>query len=281
MNMRATASNGPSALSKVRPAAVAGLFYPEDPKQLGVTVEALLGEPQAHSRAPKALIVPHTGYVYSGAVAGLAYASLGSAGRSLRRVLLLGPSHHEWFRGLAVPSVEAFATPLGFVRLDAALAELRTMPAIVVLDTAHAREHSLEVQVPFLQCVAPSAAIVPVVAGDATPDQVEAVIDALWGGPETLIVASSDLSHYRPYRIARDLDAATARAILDMREDLSGKQACGCVVLNGLARAARKRGLRAELLDLRNSGDTAGDQRRVVGYGAFGFFEPQRAAMQG
>ena len=260
--------------SNVRSAAVAGLFYPGDPDELRATVETLLAGPQARPRLPKALVVPHAGYVYSGAVAGRAYGSLGSAARSLRRVVLLGPSHHEWFRGLAVPAVEAFATPLGVVRVDAeAVNKLRELPAVVISDAPHALEHSLEVQLPFLQRLAPDAEIVPVVAGDATVAEVETVIDALWGGIETLIVVSSDLSHYHPYGIAQSLDAATAQAILAFRQDLSGDQACGCVVLNGLARAVRKRGLRAALLDLRNSGDTAGDRRRVVGYGAFGFYD--------
>jgi MEMO1 family protein len=265
---------GTGPRSTVRPAAVAGLFYPGDADELGAAVAALLAGPHAGQRPPKALIVPHAGYVYSGAVAGRAYGSLGPAAPSLRRVVLLGPSHHEWFRGLAVPTVEAFATPLGVVRVDAAAVQLlRGLPAVVVADTPHAREHSLEVQLPFLQRLAPLAGIVPVVAGDATPAEVEAVIDALWGGNETLIVVSSDLSHYHSYGAAQALDAATAQAILDGREDLSGEQACGCVVVNGLARAMRKHGLRAELLDLRNSGDTAGDRQRVVGYGAFGFYD--------
>jgi AmmeMemoRadiSam system protein B len=256
----------------VRPAAVAGLFYPSDPDELSATVKALLAGPHVPVRPPKALIVPHAGYVYSGPVAGRAYGSLGSAARALRRIVLLGPSHHEWFRGLAIPSARAFATPLGVMRIDeAAVKKLRELPTVVVADSPHGREHSIEVQLPFLQRLAPEAEIVPIVAGDAAPAEVEAVMEALWGGAETLIVVSSDLSHYHPYAAARALDAATARAILDGREDLSGAQACGCVAVNGLARAARKHGLRAELLDLRNSGDTAGDREQVVGYGAFGF----------
>jgi len=206
-------------------------------------------------------------------VAGKAYASLGAAARSLRRVILLGPSHRTWFSGLAIPSVEAFETPLGAVPLDrAALAELRGLPEVMVSDEPHALEHSLEVQLPFIQLLAPEARIVPMVAGQATPAEVDTVLDVLWGGDETLIVASSDLSHYNSYATAQTCDAATARAILECREDLEGHQACGCIVINGLARAIRKRGLGPELLDLRNSGDTAGDKQRVVGYGAFGFY---------
>src|SRR5271166_2656724 len=277
MEQRFNAGTRPK--SNIRPPAVAGLFYPADPAALGATIDTLVAEPQEPSGLPKALIVPHAGYIYSGAVAGRTYASLGPAARSLRRVVLLGPSHHEWFRGLAIPAAEAFATPLGVVRIDTeAVSKLRELPAVVVSDAPHAREHSLEVQLPFLQRLAPAAEIIPVVAGEATAAEVEAVIDALWDGTETLIIASSDLSHYHPYGIARALDAASAQAILAYRQDLSAEQACGCVVLNGLARAARKHGLRAELLELRNSGDTAGDRRRVVGYGAFGYYDEKSLA---
>lgn len=260
----------------VRPAAAAGLFYPGDPAELSSTVEALLGAARASARAAKAVIVPHAGYAYSGPVAAEAYGSLGPHARSLRRVVLLGPSHRVWFRGLAVPEAREFATPLGNVRLDgASLDEVRRLPAVILSDVPHALEHSLEVQLPFLQRIAPAAEIVPIIAGDAAPTDVAAVIDALWGDADTLIIVSSDLSHYHPYRYAQALDAPTAQAILDGREDLTGEQACGCVVLNGLAHAVRMRSrqLRTELLDLRNSGDTAGDRARVVGYGAFGLYD--------
>jgi AmmeMemoRadiSam system protein B len=258
----------------VRPAAVAGSFYPRGPEELNATVAGLLAAQHGSARPPKALIVPHAGYVYSGNVAAQAYGSLGAAARALRRVLLLGPSHREWFRGLAVPTVQAFATPLGTVRVDtAAVGKLSAQSGVVRSDSAHAFEHSLEVQLPFLQHLAPTAEIVPVVAGDASPAEVAAVIEELWDGAETLIVVSSDLSHYHSYRAARVLDDATAQGIVGGRTDLVGEQACGCVLVNGLNLAARAHGLRAAVLDLRNSGDTAGDKERVVGYGAFGFFE--------
>jgi len=259
----------------VRPAAVAGSFYPRDAEELSAIVVALLAKHRGLVRPPKALIVPHAGYVYSGNVAAQAYASLGSAARALRRVLLLGPSHREWFRGLAVPTVQAFATPLGTVRVDTvAVSRLCALPAVVRSDAAHALEHSLEVQLPFLQHLAPEAEIVPVVAGDASAAEVAAVIEELWDGAQTLIVVSSDLSHYHSYRTAQALDRATAQAIVAGRTDLLGEQACGCVLVNGLTLAVRAHGLRGAVLDLRNSGDTAGDKQRVVGYGAFGFFEP-------
>ena len=265
---------GPAASSKVRPAAVAGLFYPGNPAELDSTLAALLAGAEPAVRAPNALIVPHAGYVYSGAVAGRAYRALKPVARLVRRVVLIGPSHREWFRGLAVPHAQAFATPLGLARIDAAaVATAAGLPWVGVSDAPHAREHSLEVQVPFLQRLLPQAEIVPIVVGEAAPAEVEAVIDALWGGPETLIVVSSDLSHYHRYDEARKLDTATAEAILDARAELTGEDACGCIAVNGLLRVARRRGLRIELIDLRNSGDTAGDRERVVGYGAFGFFD--------
>ncbi len=253
---------------------MAGLFYPGSAEQLAATLDALLADVPARAERPRALIVPHAGYQYSGPVAAQAYGSLGSAARSLRRVVLLGPSHREWFRGLALPAAQGFATPLGVVRIDEqAASQLRQLPGVVVSDVPHRLEHSLEVQLPFLQRLAPEAQIVPIVSGDASPAEVAAVIETLWGRADTLILVSSDLSHYHPYAIARGLDAATANAILAGRETLSGDEACGCVAVNGLAHAVRRSRLRGELLDLRNSGDTAGDRQRVVGYGAFGFYD--------
>lgn len=258
----------------LRPAAVAGLFYPAEPDELRATVTALLADAQTAVLPPKALILPHAGYLYSGAIAASGYASLGATAHALRRIVLLGPSHRVWLRGLAVPTTQAFATPLGDVRVDTAAVEaLRRLPAVTVSDAPHALEHSLEVHLPFLRHLAPLARIVPVVAGDASPDEVAAVIEALWDGPGTLIVVSSDLSHYQSYESARATDRATARAIVAGREDLGGDEACGAVLINGLAHAVRGRGLRVEVIDLRNSGDTAGDRSRVVGYGAFGYYD--------
>jgi len=265
---------GSRAEQAVRAAAVAGLFYPGDPQALSDQLDALLFGAHPLNRWPRALIVPHAGYVYSGPVAAQAYGSLGAAAGALRRVVLLGPSHREWFRGIALPQAQAFATPLGVVPIDMqAASKLRELSAVLVSDLPHAHEHSLEVQLPFLQRLAPDAKIVPVLAGEAGPAEVAEVIDALWDGSETLIICSSDLSHYHDYRAAQALDEATAHAILEGREDLTGEQACGYTVVNGLARVMRQRGLRAKLLDLRNSGDTAGDRSRVVGYGAFGFYD--------
>ena len=259
--------------SAIRPAAVAGLFYPADARSLETQLATLLGGSRAQESrpAPAALVVPHAGYRYSGLVAARAYAALGSAADTLRRIVLVGPSHHAGFRGLALPSVAAFATPIGAMELDEdGVNAILALRGVRLDDAAHAPEHSLEVQLPFLRRLAGGARIVPVLTGEADPAEVARVIEALWED-RTLIVVSSDLSHYHPYDTAQQLDAATAQAILAGRTDLTGERACGFVALNGLVRAARARGLRTELMDLRNSGDSGGARQRVVGYGAFAF----------
>lgn len=267
-------------MSIVRAAAVAGLFYPGAPSALAADVRAHLagaGIPgKAPGAAPKAIIVPHAGYIYSGAIAGCGYARLGPVRKTIRRVVLFGPAHRAPVRGLAVPSARAFATPFGEVALDSeAVASALTLAQVEPNDIAHAREHSLEVQLPFLQRMLDDFRIVPFAVGDATPAQVAEVIELLWGGPETLIVVSSDLSHYLRYADARSIDRATADTILAMTPELDHHQACGATAINGLLIAARRHALHPELLDLRNSGDTAGDKSRVVGYASFAFGGPE------
>jgi len=263
--------------STLRPAAVAGSFYPGSAGVLTRDLRRLLGDalPRQGSqqpRRPKAIIVPHAGYVYSGAIAASVYAPLRALRASIRRVVLLGPTHRVAVAGLAVPSVNAFATPLGEVPLDIeGLRSIARLPQVVVSDAAHAREHSLEVQLPFLQTVFEQFTLVPLAVGDASPSEVAEVLETLWGGDETLIVISSDLSHFLPYARACETDSDTARHIVALDAMLNHQQACGATPVNGLLLAARRHGLQAELLDLRNSGDTAGDKSRVVGYGAFSF----------
>jgi hypothetical protein len=257
------------------------MFYPGAPTALAADVRAFLGDAAARSVAgavlPKAVIVPHAGYVYSGAVAASAYARLAAGRDTIRRVVLFGPAHRVPVRGLALPSARAFATPLGRVEVDRdAVAAALALPQVRESDAAHALEHSLEVQLPFLQAVLGEFDIVPFAVGDATPGEVVDVIELLWGGPETLIVVSSDLSHYHRYAEARQIDRATADAVLALSPTLDHEQACGATPVNGLLLCARRRGLRPELLDLRNSGDTAGDRSRVVGYAAFAFVEAAR-----
>jgi AmmeMemoRadiSam system protein B len=260
----------------VRPAAVAGMFYPAAPAALAADVRAHLSRaverPAGAATVPKALIVPHAGYVYSGPIAASAYARLAAGRETIRRVVLFGPTHRVPVRGLALPSVRAFATPLGAVEVDReAAAAALALPQVCESDAAHAAEHSLEVQLPFLQTVLGDFRIVPFAVGDATPDEVAGVIELLWGGSETLIVVSSDLSHYHRYADACAIDRATGDAILALSAALDHEQACGATPINGLLLAVHNHGLRPELLDLRNSGDTAGDKSRVVGYASFAF----------
>jgi AmmeMemoRadiSam system protein B len=219
------------------------------------------------------VIAPHAGYIYSGPVAALAYARLWPARETIKRVVLLGPSHYVAFHGLALSSATAFATPLGSVPVDTeAQAELLNLPQVLVLDKAHAQEHSLEVQLPFLQVLLGTFSIVPIAVGDASAEQVAEVLETLWDGAETALVVSSDLSHYYDYETAQRLDRATSAAIDALRaQDIQYEQACGRVPITGLLIAARRHGLHASTVDLRNSGDTAGPKDRVVGYGAYIF----------
>jgi AmmeMemoRadiSam system protein B/AmmeMemoRadiSam system protein A len=262
-------------MNAVRSPALAGYFYPADPIHLRDEIGRLLSAALKVGPAPKALVVPHAGYVYSGPIAAQGYARLAPAAGSIRRVVLLGPAHRVAVRGLALPEVNSFATPLGEVALDhQAIESLAGLPQIVVSDAAHALEHSLEVHLPFLQTVLGSDfSLVPLVVGRATPEEVAAVLERLWGGPETLIVISSDLSHFLPYDQARETDAESVECMLQLAAVLDHEQACGATPVNGLLAFARRRGLRAELLDLRNSGDTAGDKSRVVGYASLAFHE--------
>jgi AmmeMemoRadiSam system protein B len=262
-------------MSTVRPAAVAGAFYPGDAAVLARDVAALLSEARRYAvphALPKAVIVPHAGYIYSGPVAASAYALLEQGREVYRRVVLLGPVHRVPVRGLALPGSDAFATPLGTVMIDRALVDaVAGLPQVEESMPAHAWEHSLEVQLPFLQAVLDDFTLLPLAVGDATPQEVAEVLELVWGGAETLIVISSDLSHFHGYAQAQAIDAATAQAILDLRVPVSHEQACGGTPVNGLLLAARHHGLKPQLLDLRNSGDTAGDHSRVVGYAAFAF----------
>jgi hypothetical protein len=263
-------------MPSVRPPAVAGLFYPASAAELRAAVEGYLCEAPARNGepAPKVVIAPHAGYVYSGPIAGSAFQTLAGAAGTIERVVLLGPSHFIPIRGLALPGHESFGTPLGTVKIQpvGAQASLR-LPQVRVVPEAHVREHSLEVELPFLQVLLGDFELVPLAVGDAEPEEVAEVLDRLWGGPETLIVVSSDLSHYLPYDAARRADRETADAILALRGPLDPRQACGAMPINGLLQAARTRRLAPQLLDLRNSADTAGDPSRVVGYGAFAFHE--------
>jgi AmmeMemoRadiSam system protein B len=247
------------------------MFYPGSPGELGATVDRLLAAVQvpANAGCPKALIVPHAGYVYSGPIAASAFARVAPYADRITRVVLVGPAHRKYVAGLVSPGATHLRTPLGELPIDTEALSALGIPADPV---AHAREHSLEVELPFLQRVAPRASVIPLAGTRAEPEAVGRVLEALWGGPETLIVISSDLSHYLPYQEGRAIDEATAARIV-AADEVDAETACGSIGINGLAWVARRHHLKIELLDLRSSGDTAGSKDEVVGYGAFAIYE--------
>jgi len=258
---------------EVRPPAVASLFYPGDARTLAEEVSSYLDQTEEAPLAPgfpKAVIVPHAGFIYSGPVAASAYDRLRPARGIVRRVVILGPCHRVPVRGLALPRASAFDTPLGRIPLDEeAIASIRGLPQVVESAATHAEEHALEVQLPFLQRVLGEFSLVPLVVGDAAPEKVADVLERIWGRTETLIVISSDLSHYHSYEAAREIDDATVQAILGFDAAICHEQACGATPVAGMLIAAKRKGLAPKLLDCRNSGDTAGDKNRVVGYASF------------
>ena len=256
----------------VRDPAVAGQFYPEDPGELAAAVTTLLDEAgEQGADPPKALIVPHAGYMYSGPVAAIAYAQLRRYRSRYDRVILLGPCHRVPVAGMATSGADVFRTPLGDVPVDRAAVAEAACHSVSVIEESHRYEHSLEVHLPFLQSVLADFSIVPIVVGDARPKAVAAVIQALWGGAETLIVVSSDLSHYLDYEHATAVDAHTCRAIESFNTAITHDSACGAIPIRGLLLAAKRHGLNVRTLELRNSGDTSGDRDFVVGYGAWTF----------
>lgn len=264
--------------TRVRPAAVAGRFYPGERDELTRVVDRLLASARVHEGGPpKALIVPHAGYVYSGSVAASAYARVKARASTIRQVVLLGPAHRVHLQGLAVPSSAAFQTPLGDVTIDRALVDrARSLAQVVVSDEAHRDEHSLEVQLPFVQRLLARFSLLPVVVGRASPREVAELLERVWGGDETLVVVSSDLSHYHSYAEAAALDRQTAAWIVASEQPgLDPRRACGAACIDGLIELSRREPgrLRRELIDLRSSGDTAGSRDQVVGYGAFAVHE--------
>lgn len=258
-----------------RQPAVAGQFYPDNPQVLESSVSDYLQSEQECTHPPKAIIVPHAGYVYSGPIAGSAYACLAPIKDTIKRVVILGPSHRVPLTGLGISSADRFITPLGAINIDqTSIEKIADLPQVQVRNDAHLLEHSLEVQLPFLQLALKQFDLVPVVVGDTSANEVADVLDLLWGGDETLIVISSDLSHYHDYNTAQILDNKTSRAIESLsHEDIHYENACGRNPVNGLLEIARRKKLHVTTLDLRNSGDTAGTKDQVVGYGAYLFYK--------
>jgi MEMO1 family protein len=260
-------------LLATRPAAVAGTFYPAEPEQLRFDVERLLTAARRSAAKPKALIAPHAGYIYSGAVAASAYATLADHAPEITKVILLGPCHRVPVRGIALSPASSFSTPLGTVTLATdTQARLGDLPYVMVSTEAHAAEHSLEVHLPFLQMLLGEFTLTPLLVGSARPEEVAQVLSRFDLDESTLLIVSTDLSHYLDYASARRLDAATSHAIENRQIDLGPQQACGCAPLSGLLLFARQHDWHVQTLDLRNSGDTAGPRHQVVGYGAYALY---------
>ena len=266
--------------TSVRAPAVAGLFYPDDADELRAVVGLLLDDAPSYELSmpqPLGLIVPHAGLRYSGPVAATAYRLLARLRHHIKRVVMIGPSHRVHLKGLAVPAANAFATPLGEVRIDDdARNKLLARGDVAATDEPHELEHCLEVQLPFLQTVLQDFTVLPLVVGSATPMYVASVLEDVWNSSETLVLASSDLSHYLPYESAQAIDSHTARAIVARRTDITHEQACGATGVNGLLHLAQQRNLQVTEIARNNSGDTSGDTARVVGYGAFVIHEARR-----
>jgi len=257
-------------MQAVRAPAVAGTFYSGNRQELSDSVDAMLRAAKTADPSPKVIIAPHAGHVYSGAIAATAYQRLNNRRHEITRVVLLGPSHRVGFKGIAATSATSYATPLGEIPLAAqATQQIIGLPETGFLDEAHTEEHSIEVHLPFLQRVLGEFELVPLVVGDASKEAVATVIEHLWGGPETLILISSDLSHFHDYATAQKIDNNTSHKIVELNDNLTGEEACGCRPLNGLLHLARKKGLNVNAIDVRNSGDTFGDSSRVVGYGTY------------
>jgi MEMO1 family protein len=276
-------ASNPLIAMTIRSPAVAGTFYPSSPDALDRVVRAALAAADVDPAAAKAIVAPHAGYIYSGPIAGASFQSVAHLGGQITRVVLIGPTHRLYFPGIAVPTATGLATPLGTVAIDAAgVSRALADPEVALLDAAFDNEHALEVELPFIQVLFPRAAVVPLIVGEASPQAVERVLASLWGGPETLIVVSSDLSHYHGYAAARALDLATSQAIeVIAPAKVDANRACGHRALAALLHHAGERDLRATTRDLRNSGDTSGSRDRVVGYGAYTFEDAQAARLAG
>ncbi|MCK5385741.1 MAG: AmmeMemoRadiSam system protein B [Gammaproteobacteria bacterium] len=261
-------------MNQIRQPAVAGMFYPADKQSLKADIHQYLEQVTNEQKIiPKAIVVPHAGYIYSGPIAASVYKQIIPLKDIINRVILLGPSHRVAFTGLAVPESDVFNTPLGNIPIDQKSIQLLSgLPQVIVSDQAHRQEHSLEVQLPFLQEILGEFSLIPLVVGDADRFEVAEVINRLWGDEHTLIVISTDLSHFHEYNEAKQLDRATSDAIVNLKPDLIGyDDACGRNGLKGMMTVAEEKNLSVDILDLRNSGDTAGDKNRVVGYGAYVF----------
>jgi AmmeMemoRadiSam system protein B len=261
---------GATMMSTIRQSAVAGSFYPNDPVELKNQLKTMLNNLPNPQQQPKALIVPHAGYYYSGAVAAHAYASLSQLKSQIKRVVLLGPSHRVYLQGCAVPDNQIFNTPLGDITIDTHNCQnLVDGDLAQVNNQAHVQEHSLEVQLPFLQQLLDDFVLLPIVVGQSTPEQVSALLTELTKLEDSLLVVSTDLSHFHPYDQAKQLDTNTIEQILQFQPNLDGQDACGCYSVNGLLHFAKTQNWQSELLNYANSGDINHSKDEVVGYASF------------
>ena len=255
------------------------MFYPGDPNGLRTMVDSMLDAARKKVGSGDSLVsmvVPHAGYIYSGSTAALGYALLETFADKVKHVVILGPTHRVGIRGIALPEADAMRTPLGIVPLwGEGVTRALEQPFVVASAEVHAQEHSLEVQLPFLQTVVPDADVLPLAVGWVEPQVATAVIDAVWD-PDTFIVISSDLSHYHPYAEAQAIDRVTVDQILK-GEQVDHDQACGATGVDAMTLADRARGLTPRLIGMCNSGDTAGDKAGVVGYATIGFYEEARS----
>jgi AmmeMemoRadiSam system protein B len=261
----------------IRQPAVAGRFYPAEPEQLRAEVQGYLAaaDAPAPGQRLRAVIAPHAGYIYSGPVAGYSYRQLDSLDRNRRwQVFLLGPAHRYPLRGVSVAAYEQHLTPLGPVAISPIAHELAQKLGFI--PEADRLEHSLEVQLPFLQCQLPDFELIPIVVGAAPPLALAQVLEPYTAAEDVLFVISTDLSHYHPYAEARRIDAVANEAIpaLDWQRMAEQGDACGIVGVLAAMTLARDHGWQGHLLNYRNSGDTAGPRDQVVGYGAYSFTSP-------
>ncbi|MCH2206337.1 MAG: AmmeMemoRadiSam system protein B [Lentisphaerales bacterium] len=258
-------------MGNIRRAAVAGTFYYNSPTRLLTYVNELLDHATDQPDVGKAIIAPHAGHIYSGPIAASAYRSLRKRQKQIKKVVLIGPSHYVGFMGLATSTADHYETPLGLIPLDTELAnQALEIKEVVTMDHAHLQEHSLEVHLPFLQATLNDFTLLPIVIGETSNETIAAVLSKVWGGDETLIICSTDLSHYMDYNGAQTKDQKTVQSILNGNlENLTHNNACGLTPIKGLIKTIKQKKLTTKLLDLRNSGDTAGDKERVVGYASF------------
>lgn len=261
-------------MHKIKKPAVAGAFYPDEPDILNNMVEHLFDAITWAGSSPKAIIAPHAGYIYSGIAAACAYQCLEMM-PYIKNIILVGPSHYIAFNGVAYSDYDTFITPLGELFVNTNLIQqIAKLPATQHFNDAFSREHCLEVQFPFLQKKLNEFTIVPLLVSGANKQTVASVLEALWGDKETLVIISSDLSHYHDYLTAQQLDSETSQAIVNLDADnIKEDSACGRIAIRGLLHLAKQKKMQAKKILQINSGDTAGDKQRVVGYGAYHFFE--------